>query len=150
MAFSHWLAVFTPATWSLFVAMEEPQLGFGGISGKKLKSVRIGDLFITYVSSAKKITGIYKVTGEYNRDGVGIWKSAKYPFCLPVAIVCQFDLDKAPLFLDLADTQSWFRRLPNKKYWSFAFRNPPRVLKGNDGAVLVDAIMDRASIASIA
>lgn len=129
------------------MAMEEPQLGFGELAGKKLKSVRIGDLFIAYVSSAKKIVGIYKVTGEYNRNGVRTWKSAKFPFCLPVTPVCQFDLDKAPLFLDLADTQSWFRCLPNKKYWSFAFRNPPRVLKNNDGTALVDAIMSRASIA---
>jgi hypothetical protein len=147
MASRHWLAVFSPATWSSFVAMEDPQLGFGELSGKKLKSVRIGDVFIAYVSSVKKITGIYKVAGEYNRNGVKTWKSAKFPFCLPVAPVCQFDLDKAPLFLDLAETQSWYRRLPNKKYWSFVFRNPPKILKDNDGAALVEAIMVRASIA---
>ena len=129
--------------------MEEPQLGFGELSGKKLKSVRIGDLFIAYVSSVKKITGIYRVIGEPNRNGVRIWKSANFPFCLPVAHVCQFELDKAPLFLDLADTQSWFRRLPNKKYWSFVFRNPPRALKDHDGAAIINSILDKASIAQI-
>jgi hypothetical protein len=145
MAPSHWLAVFTPATWQDFVAMGDlQQLGFGALAFKKLKTVKVGDIFVAYVCRAKKLGGIYEVVGEYNRDGASVWNSTKFPFCLPVKAVSQFNLDDAPFFLDVSKTQSWYRKLPNKKYWSFAFRNPPRVLKQTDGIALVEAILERA------
>jgi hypothetical protein len=147
MAPSHWLAVFTPGTWQDFVAMgDAQQLGFGALAFKKLNSVREGDLFIAYVSTAKRFGGVYEVTGKYNRNGASIWNSPKFPYCLPVRAVCQFHLDEAPLFMDLAETQSWYRRLSNKKYWSFVFRNPPRVLKAADGNALVEAISSRSRL----
>ena len=142
---SHWFAVFTPSTWRSFITMVSPQLGFGELSVKKLKSVRVGDIFIAYVSSEKKIGGIYRVTGEFTRDGVQVWKSARFPFCLPVEKIFEFSLEVAPSFLELAHTQSWFNRLQNKKYWSFAFRNPPRLLKSIDGVAMVEAILSRAN-----
>jgi len=143
---SHWFAVFTPSTWGNFISIGSSQLGFGERSVKKLKNVRVGDIFIAYISSAKKIGGVYRVTGEFTRDGIQVWKTAQFPFCLPVQKVFEFDLDAAPEFLSLASTQSWFNRLPNKKYWSFVFRNPPRLLKSNDGLEMVEAISNLSII----
>jgi hypothetical protein len=122
--------------------MDQKYIGFSERSGKKAKQIREGDIVIPYVIRAKKMPGAYVVTGPIEKIGVQVWGTPLFPNCLRVDTKIEYQLDNAPRFLDLANTQSWFRRLPNKNFWSFAFRNPPRSLKAEDGEALLAALLE--------
>ena len=136
----YWFSVFTPLTWGKFVAMEQRYLGFSEGSTKKAKQLRLGDIIIAYVTKEKKLTGVYKISGSLEKIGSDVWGTAQFPSCISVEIIAEHEIEIAPKFLDLAETQSWFRKLSNKKYWSFAFRSPPRSIKSYDAEALIKTI----------
>jgi len=139
---SYWFVVFNPSTWTEFTKMDDRYLGFGEASLKKLKSVKEGDLLIAYVCKSLKFTGVYKCTGPVVRKGMSIWGTVKFPYCLPVEIVGELSLEKGIEFYSVCDTQSWYKKLRDRRFWSFAFRTPPKKLDPRDAVPLIKLISE--------
>lgn len=138
---SYWFAVFTPSTWSRFTKMENRYLGFGEASLKKLKNVKEGDLLIAYVCESLKFTGVYKCSGPIVQQGMKVWGTARFPYCLPVDVVHERSLNEGIDFHSVCNTQSWYKALKDKKFWSFAFRTPPKKLDPKDAVPLIEIIV---------
>lgn len=139
---SYWFVVFTPPTWTGFTKLENRYLGFSESSLKKLKSVKEGDLLIAYVCKSLKFTGVYRCTGPIVREGFKIWGTAMFPYCLPVEIVNETKLENGIDFYSVCDTQSWYRSLRDKRFWSFAFRTPPKKLDPRDAVPLIKILSE--------
>jgi len=142
LAKNYYFSVFSPSTWETFISLSPPQLGFPESSSKRAKALKPGDICIAYVTSISRICGAFEIVGNARRNigDSSIWGSAKFPVSVEVRPMIVFDLLEAPQFLTLAHTQSWFVRLRNKAYWSFAFRNPPRPVKESDAKALLAAL----------
>jgi hypothetical protein len=81
---NYWLDLFTGTTWAEFQKAGATINGFRDHNWTRARNVKVGDIFLCYLTGVKRWVGLLEVTGERYRDDHPIWGEEVFPVRFPV------------------------------------------------------------------
>ncbi len=139
---TYWLDLFTGRTWQEFLEAGAQVSGFRPSKWKVLQKVKVGDVFLCYLTGLSRWIGALEVTSRPFRDHAPIWKDEDFPCRVEVKVLAAVTPETAIPIKDLSDRLAIFRNLKNPRAWTGHVRGSPTRLKEGDGLVILQALKD--------
>ena len=76
---NYWLDLFTGTTWEEFQKAGANVTGFREHNWTRSRNVKLGDVFLCYLTGVKRWIGLLEVVGERYRDEKPIWGEEPFP-----------------------------------------------------------------------
>jgi len=140
MAINYWLDLFTYETWKEFLAAGAKISGFSENRWKTAQNIKLGDIFLCYLTGISRWIGLLEVTGPVFKDSSKIWSRAQFPVRLPVKLIEKLEPETAIPVLDMRESLSFFHNLKSPHAWTGRFRGSPTKWSIKDGEAVAVAI----------
>jgi predicted RNA-binding protein len=132
---SYWLDLFTPTTWQEFLDAGAKVSGFRESRWSSLQKVKVGDLFLCYLTGVSRWVGLLEVTSEAFRDTSTIWKDESFPCRVKVKSIAKLTPETGIPVKEMRDQLSAFKTEGGALAWTGHFRGSPTKWKAADGRV---------------
>lgn len=143
---SYWLDLFTPKTWTEFVAHGGEVSGFREGKWNQVQRVNLGDYLLCYLTGIKRWVGILEVvSAPFWDESERIWEDEVYPARLRVRSLVALSPETAVPIQDLRDRLSFFREAKSPDKWQGKFRSSPNRLDPQDAAVIIESLRAASS-----
>lgn len=140
---AYYVAVFTGASWRLFLAAGGTTAGFPSQAWTRVAKLKTGDYLLCYLVGVKQWIGLIRVTGEpYSGSEPPIWGAGAFPVRVPVEVVEELGEDASVSARDLIKQIPRLKDAADKHpgAWAGFLRGCPRRWPTEDAEVVIDAL----------
>jgi len=142
---THWLDVFTPQTWSEFVAAGADVSGFRPGSSRLAAQLRVGDWLICYVVRVSRFVAVLEVTSEPYVDFTPIWSQEAFPHRVRVRPLVLVDLPVGVDIHELVPHFSWYEGARSPQSWQGHVQNTLRRWRADDAHLVLNSLRQSVS-----
>ncbi|RMG82809.1 MAG: EVE domain-containing protein, partial [Chloroflexi bacterium] len=90
---AYWTSIYSVETWDRLLSMPNKFIGASKKRWSTIQKIKVGDIIFAYVTGISRYVAIMEVTGAPFKDESIFGEG--YPYCAPVKILLQLDLEHA-------------------------------------------------------
>jgi hypothetical protein len=137
---TYWLDLFTGTTWEEFQKAGANVTGFREHNWTRSRNVKVGDVFLCYLTGVRRWVGLLEVVAERYRDETPIWGEEPFPVRFPVKSLALLSPEHGVPMKELEGKLTFYEVGTSGASVAGHLRSSPTKYDPKDGDVIAAAI----------